>query len=306
MRYAFIQALEKLAAKDDRVMLLTGDLGFTVFENFASLFPQQFLNMGVAEANMVSVAAGLVSAGKIPFVYSIATFMSMRPFEQIRNDVCAQNLNVKIIAAGGGFSYGHAGLTHHSLEDIAIMRVLPNIKIICPSDPLMVKSVVKTAYNTVGPMYIRLGKSGEPNIHPNLKFKIGKGIILREGNDTALFSTGNMVATALEISSQLEKFRVKATVVELPSIKPIDKELILTQIRKYPSVFSLEEHYRTGGLGTAIAEIISENGIKSKLLRIGVADQFQKIVGDQQYLRQLNQLTGKKAAKTILHNLKND
>ena len=291
MRYSFIKTLFEAAAKDRRIMLLTGDLGFTVFEEFAHAYPKQFLNMGVAEQNLVTVSAGLALSGKIPFVYSIATFMSMRPFEQIRNDVCAHNANVKIIGTGGGLSYGHAGLTHHSLEDVGIMRILPNMTVVCPSDPRTVNLTINQAIKKQGPFYIRLGKKGEPDFHKNLKFKIGQGIILSLGKDICLFATGNIVHNTLLAAEELKKIGIKATVVEIHTVKPIDRRLIMNLAKKFTHCLTVEEHHVTGGLGSAVAEVLAESGYPIKLHRLGISDHFQKMVGSHQYLRELNSLS---------------
>lgn len=299
MRYSFIKALTDLAQKDTRIMLLTGDLGFTVFEDFATRFPDQFINMGVAEQNMVGVAAGLALNGKIPFVYSIATFMSMRPFEQIRNDVCGQNANVKIVGTGGGLSYGHAGLTHHSLEDIGLMRLIPSMKVVCPSDPQMVGDIVHQAALSPGPFYIRLGKSGEPNIHKDLEFRIGQSLTLLEGENTAVIAVGNIVNNVLKAVETLHSQSKKVALYEMPTISPFDHTFITSLAKKYTRFVTVEEHYINGGLGTCVAEALAESESTNQLLRIGIRNGFQKVVGNQGYLRKINQLDEQGIAKQI-------
>lgn len=305
MRYAFIQTLEQLAAKDKNIMLLTGDLGFTVFENFVKKFPKQFINMGVAEANMVSVAAGLASTGKIPFVYSIATFMSMRPFEQIRNDVASQKMNVKIVGVGGGLSYGYAGLTHHSLEDIALMRTINNMTILCPSDPILTKLAVENSVALPGPVYIRLGKAGEPKIYEKPKFKIGKGITIKEGKDLTIIATGNQVYTALLVSRELEKEGIEVGLIDMHTIKPLDEKLIIATAKNTKKIITIEEHNIIGGLGSSVAEVLAHLSSKTVLKRFGVIDSFKNTVGDQEYLRKMHRLTVPLLRKDILKFIKN-
>ena len=193
MRTAFINTLNELASRDERIWLLCGDLGFSVLEPFAKSFPNRYVNVGVAEQNMTGVAAGLALSGKIVFTYSIANFPVIRCLEQIRNDVCAHNLNVKIVSVGGGFAYGSAGYTHHGTEDLAIMRVLPNMTVLAPGDPVETRLLTVAATEQPGPCYLRLGKAGEPTIHTSEpEITIGKAIILRQGGDGTLISTGGM------------------------------------------------------------------------------------------------------------------
>jgi len=305
MRYAFIKTLTKLASKNQKIFLLTGDLGYTVFEDFATAFPKRFINMGVAESNMVGVAAGLSLEGFIPFVYSIATFATMRPYEQIRNDICLQNLNVKIVGVGGGLGYGHAGPTHHSQEDIAIMRVLPNITIVCPADPFEVEVATEQAAKLKGPVYLRLGKAGEPKIHPKKpKLKLGKGIIMRDGSDVLLLATGNQVINSLLVAEVLSKKGIAAKVINLHTIKPLDKELILDSVKKIKYVVTIEEHSVIGGLGSAVAEVLASEEGNTVLKRIGIADKFSKIVGDHEHLRNHHSLTPEKIKKIVLNLIK--
>ncbi len=305
MRYAFIKTLTKLASKNQKIFLLTGDLGYTVFEDFATAFPKRFINMGVAESNMVGVAAGLALEGFIPFVYSIATFVTMRPFEQIRNDVCLQNLNVKIVGVGGGLGYGHAGPTHHSQEDIAIMRVLPNMMVVCPSDPLETEAAVEAVAKIKGPVYLRLGKAGEPRVHPKKpKLKLGKGIIMRDGSDVLLLATGNQVINSLLVAQVLSKKGIAAKVINLHTIKPIDKELVLNSVKEIKYVVTIEEHSIIGGLGSCVAEVLAEGSASPILKRIGIADKFSRIVGDQEHLRNHHSLTPEKIKKIVLNLIK--
>ncbi|OGH10386.1 MAG: hypothetical protein A2857_05185 [Candidatus Levybacteria bacterium RIFCSPHIGHO2_01_FULL_36_15] len=286
MRYAFIKTLTELAKKDPRIMLLTGDLGFTVFEDFAMSFPKQFINVGVAEANMTGVATGLALSGKIPFIYSIATFSTMRPYEQIRTDVAVHRANVKIIGSGAGLSYSDAGPTHHAIEDISLMRGIPNMTVICPADPIETAWATLEAANKKGPFYLRLGKKGEPMIHKDKSLlRLGEGMLFRKGNKAAIFATGNIVKNVLDAADILKGKGIEITVVDLHTLKPLDKNLINKIAKEHSKIFTAEEHLITGGLGSAVAEVISESGYNSKLIRIGIPDIFISEMGKQDYLR---------------------
>lgn len=301
MRKAFIEELTQIASVNKKVILLTGDLGFTVFEEFTKEFPKRFFNMGVAESNMISTSAGMALSGLVPFVYSIATFASMRGFEQIRSDVCFHNANVKIVGTGGGLSYGHAGFSHHSLEDIAILRSIPNMTIVCPSDPVLTGVATEAIANHHGPVYFRLGKKGEPQIYKKKpKFKIGKGIIHKEGKKVSIIATGNLVMSALRTSEILMKQGIPTTVIDMHTIKPIDKGLTQEVISSTQVLVTLEEHHITGGLGSAVAEIIADKPPKAiRFKRLGIPDTFIEKIGSQEYLRDYYGLTPLKISQTI-------
>lgn len=303
MREAFINTLIELAEKDERIFLITCDLGFSVLEKFAEKFPKRFLNIGVAEANAIGVSAGLALAGKIVFTYSIPPFITMRCFEQIRNDLCLQNLNVKLIGVKGGLSYGLAGPTHHSLIDIAIMRALPNMIVICPGDPLETKEAIKKSVAHQGPVYLRLAGSKEPNIHQQTPvFEIGKGIVITNGNDITIMTTGNMLYSAKQVADKLTSKRIKCRLISMPFIKPIDKEIILKAARETKVIFTIEEHSFIGGLGSAVAEILAESENKVSFKRIALPDSFCKEIGSQEYLREKAGLSIEKITNNILEN----
>ncbi len=307
MRRTFINTLTKLAEKDKDIYLLTGDLGFSFFEDFAKRFPKQFINCGVAEQNVMGVAAGLSLSGKIVFVYSIVPFLTMRCFEQIRNDVCYQNLNVKLIGVGGGLSYGPAGATHHSIEDIALMKVLPNMTTICPGDPLEVKMATKLAVSHQGPIYIRLGKSDEPRVHLKTpRFEIGKGITIKKGDDITIMATGNMLDNAKQVTDKLTDNGISIRLISVHTIKPIDKEIILKAAKETKAIFTMEEHSLIGGLGSAVAEVLAESDNKILFRRIALPDNFSKEIGSQEYLREKNKLSVKKITNNILEIYKNE
>ncbi len=303
MRVAFVETIEKLAKKNKNLVLISGDLGFSVLDNYISKFLKQYLNAGVSEQNMTGVAAGMAMEGKIPIIYSIVPFATMRNFEQIKNDICYQNLNVKIIGVGSGFSYGPYGHTHYSLEDVGILRTLPGLTIFSPGDPIETELATKKALKIKGPVYIRLGKADGVVHQKKFPFTTGQGIVVREGSDLVIFATGIMLYTAVEVSKILEK-NYSVSIVSMPSIKPIDEKIIIEYAKKVKYVFSLEEHFIIGGLGSGIAEVLSENRVRCSFKRIGVKDVFSKSTGDQNYMREQNGLMPSQIASSILASIK--
>ncbi|MCE9559061.1 MAG: transketolase, partial [Armatimonadetes bacterium] len=204
MRTSFMQTLTQFAERDDRIWLLTGDLGYSVLEPFAQRFPERYINVGVAEQNMTGIAAGLALSGKVVFTYSIANFPTLRCLEQIRNDVCHHNANVKVVAVGGGFAYGSQGYTHHGVEDLGIMRMLPGLTVMVPGDPAEAKAATRAAVETAGPCYLRLGKGGEPAVHAEPPvFTVGRALLARHGRDVTILSCGAMLAAAVAAADQL-------------------------------------------------------------------------------------------------------
>jgi len=301
LRNAFVKALLQEAEKDSDILLLVGDLGFSVFEEFMQRFPDRFFNMGVAEANMVGAAAGLALSGKKPFLYSIIPFVTMRCLEQINNDVCYQNANVKIVGIGSGFSYGELGPTHHAITDIAIMRALPNMAVVCPGDPVEARLATMAAIENKGPMYLRLGRSNEPVVHSKEPdFQIGKAIELREGSDVALISTGNMLHSCLLAAEQLLQKGIECRLLSMHTIKPIDKAAILKAAAETKAVFSVEEHSSIGGLGSAISEVLAEGKTNALFKKIALPDCFASVVGSQKYLREINGLSADAIIATVL------
>jgi len=292
MRTAFIQTLVKLAREDERIWLMVGDLGFSVVEIFRDEFPDRFINVGVAEQNLTGIATGLALSGKIVFTYSIANFPTLRCLEQVRNDACYHNANVKIVAVGGGLVYGAAGMTHHATEDLAIMRTLPNMTIIAPGDPVEAALATQAISNKDGPCYLRLGKAGEPVIHktaPN--FQIGKAIVIRDGNDITLISTGGMLYNTVKAAERLAEQRIQASVLSMHTLKQIDIQAIHEAAVKTKAILTVEEHSIIGGLGSAVAEVLSESGLNVKFVRLGIADTFSNQVGSQEYMRELHSLS---------------
>jgi transketolase len=301
VRKAFIKALTEAAARDPRVWLLTGDMGFSVFEDFAARYPDRFLNAGVAEANMTGVAAGLALSGFLPYIYSITPFVTMRCYEQLRIDVGYQNQNVRVVGGGAGLCYGSAGGTHHALEDISLMRSIPNMTVVCPGDPHEVTAAVKYSLGLAGPLYIRLGRDGDPLIHSDeVTLQTGKAITLREGTDACLIATGNILGNALKAADELQKQGISTRLISMPFIKPIDRDAILSAAHETGAVFTVEEHSLIGGLGSAIAEVLAESGKPVRFQRLAIPDRFFKEVGSQKYLRSLVGLSVTGIAKSVL------
>lgn len=302
MRTAFIETLLELAESDPRIVLITGDLGFGVVVQFRDRLPGQFVNAGVAEQNMTGLAAGMALSGKIVFNYSIANFPVLRPLEQVRNDICYHNANVRIVAIGAGMAYGSLGPSHHATEDIAIMRALPNMLVVAPGDPVETRLVVRALIEHEGPAYLRLGRANEPVVYPaDPVFQLGKAITVRKGNNIALISTGGMLHETMNAAEALAQLGIEARVISMHTVKPLDIEAILAASRETAAIFTVEEHSVIGGLGSAVAETLMESGQRPcHFKRIGLGDVFSSIVGDQDYLRSQYGLDCKGIVDTVL------
>ena len=287
MRTAFIETLLELAKEDPRIVLMVGDLGFGVVIPFMEQLPRQFVNAGVAEQNMTGMAAGMALSGKIVFTYSIANFPVLRPYEQIRNDVCYHNANVRIVSVGGGMAYGSLGPSHHATEDIAVMRALPNMLVLAPGDPVETRLAVRALIEYEGPAYLRLGRAGEPIVHQNEpEFTIGKAITVRQGSAVTLISTGGMLQETVNAADLLSEEGIQVRVISMHTIKPLDVETVLQAARETQAIFTIEEHSIIGGLGGAVAELLLEADQRPKYFkRIGLNGEFSSIVGSQEYLR---------------------
>ena len=293
MRNEMIRCLEGLAEADPDVMLVTGDLGFGVLTRFSARFPRQFINAGVAEQNMTGLAVGMALEGKTVFTYSIGNFPTLRCLEQIRNDACYHNANVKIVCVGGGFTYGSLGISHHATEDLAILRALPDITVIAPGDPVEAAAATRAVYDTPGTCYLRLGRGGEPRIHAgSVDFRVGKAIRLFEGEDVAILSTGGILKVAHDAREKLVASGLRVGLFSMHTVKPIDLELVMELAGAVRLIVTLEEHTVIGGLGGAVAEIVAQMpGPKADLEVIGLRDCFSSVVGDQEYLRSVYGLT---------------
>jgi transketolase len=303
MRNAFLKELFELAEKDDRVVLIVGDLGFGVVTPFMEKLPLQFLNAGVAEQNMTGMAAGMALSGKIAFTYSIANFPTMRCLEHIRNDVCYHNADVKIVTVGGGFAYGAMGATHHAIEDLAIMRALPGMMVVAPGDPIEARAATRAITEYPGPCYLRLGKAGEPVVHQaDIRFKLGKAIPMREGRDATLICTGGILQTAVRTAKRLAEEGIETRLLSMPTVKPLDADAVLAAAQETRAILTLEEHSILGGLGSAVAEVLAEADIpKVRFKRIGVPPGFSPYNGSQEYMQERHGLTPEAIAKTVEH-----
>jgi len=301
MRSAFFRTLMSLAEEDSRICLVVGDIGFGVVEPFAQRFPTRFLNVGVAEQNMTGVAAGMAMCGKVVFTYSIANFSTLRSLEQIRNDVCYHHADVKVVAVGGGFAYGALGMTHHATEDLAILRSMPGMVVVAPGDPIETELVTGAIVAQPGPCYLRLGRAGEPTVHTSRpEFELGKAIVVREGSDLAMISTGGMLDTAVQVAERIARLGLHARVLSMHTIKPLDRDSVLAAARETGAIFTLEEHSVIGGLGGAVAEVLAESGeLRVPFRRIGLPSEFSSHVGSQEYLRACNGLSASAIVDTV-------
>ena len=297
-----MKALFELANNNKDVVLITGDLGFGLFEDFSEKFPSQFVNIGIAEQNMIGVSTGLALEGKVVFVYSIGNFPTLRCLEQIRNDACYHNLNINIICMGAGFSYGALGMSHHATEDIAIMRSLPGTTVISPSteDEAYFSTIELSKRNGVG--YLRLDKSKvSKRKKSKSELEIGKGNILKDGSDYTIIACGGIVEEALLAADDLDKNNISCKVVSMHTIKPIDNALIQDCVKNSKGIVSLEEGNITGGLGSAILEVCLKNGeFPLKMKTLGINDEYVSIVGSQEYLRDSVGISKRFIVNTIL------
>jgi len=277
-RNAYGETLVELGKKYPDIVVLDADLSkSTKTIMFAKEYPERFFEMGIAEANMISAAAGLASCGKIPFVSTFAVFATGRVYDQIRMDIAYSNANVKIFATHGGISVGKDGASHQMIEDIALMRVMPNMAVLAPSDATQTRKIVELMATNYGPMYARVGRASAPLIYKkdDLKdLKIGKGIIVKDGDDVSIIACGTMVDPAIDAGKALSKKGIKARIVDMHTIKPIDQKLILRCAKHTNAIITIEEHSIIGGLGSAVAEMLTENGYSGNFKRMGIQDMF--------------------------------
>ena len=304
MRTAFIESLCELAEENERIWLLSGDLGYSVLERFVQKFPGRFVNVGVAEQNMVGVASGLAMSGKTVFTYSIANFPVMRCLEQIRNDVCYHNLNVKIVAVGGGLAYGPAGYTHHALEDLAVMRAMPGMTVVAPGDPVEARLATKAIADRDGACYLRLGKAGEATLHQHQPdFRIGEAILLRDGRDVTLIATGGMLKRSLEAAEALAQTGISARVLSMHTVKPLDMKAVCDAAQATRLLAVLEEHGEIGGLADAVARCLAERAMQCAFTSFSISIE-RDLVGSQSYLLERAGLSVEKISGRIEEILK--
>jgi transketolase len=284
MRNAFADEVTQLAKIDPRVMLLSGDIGNKLFDPFKKVDSKRFLNCGIAEGNMMSVAAGLALNGLRPVVYTITPFTTTRCFEQIRVDVCYHEAPVIIVGTGSGLSYAELGPTHHSLEDLAIMRSLPGMQVIAPCDATEMRLALRAALNSSQPTYIRIGKKGEPAIHDtNISYEIGKAITIQKGLDVLILASGTLMPNVLDAANSLENQGISSQVASFHTIKPLDIEYLKQNLKGFKAIVTIEEHGKSGGLGGVVAEYLSTLSSHPKQLRLGTEDEFMHEMGDQKY-----------------------
>lgn len=301
MRKTFVDTLTELSRKDEKVMCVIGDTGFSVFEEYEREFRGRFVNVGIAEQNFVSFGAGLAAMGMKPFIYNVASFMCYRAFEQIELDVCYQENPVVLVGVGGGHAYGPAGPTHHAYWDLALMAHLPNMTVLCPADPVEMRECVKAAYELQRPAYIRIGRSVDPVIHTApIDFRIGKGIQMRSGEDAVLLATGTVVKDALKIAEILLEKGIYAAVYSMPGIKPFDDGLIRQLAEQYPIIYTMEEHSVKGGLADAVRASLADARKEAvKVKAFGFPDTFAPVTGSREYLNRLYGLNRKRVVEEI-------
>lgn len=305
MQKAYLTALYDLLKRDRNAVYLLSDSG-TDYDNLLFReFPNQCYNLGICEQHQVAVAAGMAICGKIPFIYTTGAFLAYRAYEFIRNDVCVQNLNVKIIGMGSGLSWSTLGNSHHTTEDIAALRALPNLTLLSPASPIEMRAALDASYQLMGPVYIRMGMSNEKEIYEDdYCFVIGMNQVIREGDDIAIFTTGSIIGDMLETVNMLRDDGVSAQLVNVPTLKPFDASGTIAMCGKFRNIFSVEEHNVIGGLGSILSEIICDNSINTKLKKIGLNDCFAKGYGNHLQIKALNGLDAKSVHKTINNFLK--
>lgn len=287
MRNAFLKRLTTLAETDKRIFLITGDLGFGVLDEFERRYPKQFLNVGVAEQNMTAVATGLAMEGYVVFTYSIGNFPTLRCLEQLRNDVCYHEANVKVVSVGGGFSYGQLGMSHHATEDLSILRALPGIVVCAPASAFEAGEAVDALVAHDGPAYLRLERAaGDFHDDAANPFVFGRARTICEGADLTLIGAGGIVAELLAAGTLLQSAGIHCRVLSLHTLKPLDREAVLAAAEQTGGILTVEENTVLGGLGGAVAEVCLEHGVRPRRFRrLGIADKYTSIVGDQQFLR---------------------
>ncbi len=301
MRNAFADEITALAECDPRIVLLSGDIGNRLFNDFKERYPTRFYNTGVAEADMIGIAAGLALGGLKPVVYTIASFAVYRAYEQIRVDLCYPSLPVVIVGVGAGLGYASNGPTHHSCEDVAVLRALPNMSVLAPADAWELRSLLGAALQLSGPAYMRIGKKGEPLVHEaRPAIQIGEALQLRTGNDIAILCSGTLLPQALDVAGEMESSGIRTAVFSVHTIKPLDELLLGRLFRDAKLVVTIEEHSRIGGLGGAVAEWkVDHREANARLLRIGVPDQILHHSGEQEHAREMCGLTVEKMTSAI-------
>lgn len=306
MRNAFITRLSELAARDERLFLITGDLGFGVLDEFERCFPRQFLNVGVAEQNMTAIATGLALEGRVVFTYSIGNFPTLRCLEQLRNDACYHRANVKVVSIGGGFSYGQLGMSHHATEDLSITRALPELTVCVPASAFETRHAVDAILSLDGAAYLRLERAApDYKDDPSVPFTFGRSRLLRDGADLTLVGSGGIVAELMGAARHLDEQGIHCRVLSIHTLKPFDAEGVISAAEETGGILTVEENTTLGGLGGAVAEVCLEHDFRPKRFRrLGIGNDFVTVVGDQSYLRKqvgIDELSIVAAAQRLLN-----
>lgn len=293
MRDTIIRAITEASRVNRDIVLLTGDLGFGVLQSFKEQFPKQFVNVGIAEQNMTGLAAGLALEGKTVLTYSIGNFNTLRCLEQIRNDICYHQLHVIVVSVGSGVSYGPLGFSHHATEDVSIMRSLPNLTVLSPGCLWEAEQAAVAALASPGPYYLRVDKSSAGHTElPDEQFLIGKARLLREGADCTLVTTGGILGAVLAAQTALLTENIACRVISVPTVKPLDSQVLVDAARETRGIITVEEHTIVGGLGGAVTEVLVDHHVMPHFFkRLGLQDTFATIVGSQEYLREYYQMS---------------
>ncbi len=304
MQKAYITTLYNILKNDKNVVSCLSDSGTDYDEMLAREFPEQCINFGIAENNKVAAAAGLASCGKIPFVYTTSAFLVYRSYEFIRDDICLQNYNVKLVGMGCGLSWSTLGSTHHTTEDISALKAIPNLTILSPASPKELEKCVEAAYKIKGPVYIRMGMSNEPEIYSeDFEFTVGKNNVICVGKDATVFVTGSIISEVIKASEKLALENIKIKIVNVSTIKPFDNNSIIEETKKQNNLFSIEEHNVIGGIGSSIADVIAENNLNCKLNKIGLNDCFAHGYGTYSEIKEMNNLDSESIYKIIKEKL---
>lgn len=299
MRNVSTEVVLQLLREDKNVLAVTADNGNEIYDQIRREYPAQYLDFGIAECNMVAASAGLAAAGKIPFLYAVTNFMSMRAYEFLRNIVCEPKYNVKFLGRSAGVVTGTYGMTHQGTEDLALLRTLPNLLTITPATPIEAREATRFAYRHKGPVYIRLEGRNEPELYDDgYVFKPGKGTVLRDGSDMTILSMGSIVNEALKAAEALSRAGVEIRVINMPTVLPIDRALIVSAAKETGRILTLEEHGIYGGLGSAVAEILAESGVSVHFQRMGLSG-FAKGCGNRDEMREINGLAAKDIVKKV-------
>lgn len=300
MRTAFLQKLTSLMNEDEKLIVITADMGFSVFEEMQVKFPKRFINTGVTEQASISIATGIALSGYKVFFYAQAPFATMRCFEQVRLDVAYNHIDLKIVGVASGFASNQLGVSHFALEDVALMRVLPGMTIFTPGDPIEADWATSKAYELLTPCYIRLTKAGSRVIHEKpLTTKVGEMISLDRGDAGSLFVSGNLLPLAYDIKEELKKKNIHLSLISVPTVKPLDTKYIKSEARNTKHIFTLEEHSIIGGLGSAVAEVIAEEHLDVTFKRFGAPDRFTSVTGSPAFLLEYNGISVDKISAEI-------